>query len=73
MNVSLRFLTDELSFDNDAACREFLESIGAQHLIDEKFDDKGIRVSRIKLKEGAGLFEGRRQAAFSKVDIKGQL
>lgn len=73
MIVALRFLTDELSFDNDDACREFLETHGAQHTIEERADDMGGRTIRIKVKEAAGVFEGLRQAAFSKVDIKGQI
>jgi hypothetical protein len=73
MIVALRFLTDELSFDSDDACREFLESHGAQHIIEEKTDDVGARTLRVKVKEAAGVFEGLRQAAFSKVDIKGQI
>ncbi|KAF2684524.1 hypothetical protein K458DRAFT_33005 [Lentithecium fluviatile CBS 122367] len=73
MTVALRFLTDELSFDNDDACREFLETHGAQHIIEEKADEQGRRTVRVKVKEAAGIFEGQRQAAFSKVDIKGQI
>ena len=73
MTVALRYLTDELSFENDAECREFLESKGAQHLLDEKMDDQGRRQIRVKVREGAMLFESLRKGAFSKVDIKGQL
>ncbi|KAF1960526.1 hypothetical protein CC80DRAFT_513383 [Byssothecium circinans] len=73
MTVALRFLTDELSFDNDDACREFLISIGAQHLFDQKTDENGKLQTRIKMKEGSALFDGLRQTAFRKVDIKGQI
>jgi hypothetical protein len=69
----LRFLTDELSFETDDACREFLESKGAQHFFEERCDDMGGRMIRVKVKEAAGIFEGLRQAAFSRVDIKGQI
>ncbi|RMZ73578.1 sac3 ganp domain [Pyrenophora seminiperda CCB06] len=68
VTVSLRFLTDELGFDNDATCREFLESHGAQGAIEYK--DKQLHV---KLRDVVQLFEKRRAAAFSKVDIKGQI
>lgn len=65
-NVTLRFLTDELGFDNDEICREFLVSHGAQHIIDNATD-------RVKIREAAALFEALRAAAFRKVDIKGQI
>ncbi|CAO2652937.1 Nn.00g023480.m01.CDS01 [Neocucurbitaria sp. VM-36] len=68
-NVTLRFLTDELGFDNDETCREFLESHGAQSLIEAKDGNQ----FRVKIREGASHFENLRAAAFSKVDIKGQI
>src|SRR4051794_28769447 len=71
--VALRFLTDELGFDSDEDCTDFLTSHGAQHLIETKINDKNERQTRVKVKEGAGLFESLRTAAFSKVDIKGQI
>jgi hypothetical protein len=64
-NVTLRFLTDELGFESDESCREFLESHGAQSIIDN--------TGRVKIREAATLFEGLRAAAFRKVDIKGQI
>ncbi|KAJ4406979.1 hypothetical protein N0V91_004145 [Didymella pomorum] len=73
ISITLRFLTDELAFDNDEVCREFLESHGAQNNIEEKFDDKTGKQYRVKIREGAALFEQLRAAAFSKVDIKGQI
>lgn len=73
VSIALRFLTDELAFDNDGACREFLESHGAQHLIEKKPDEKGGHQLRVKLREAAAGFEQLRAAAFSKVDIKGQI
>lgn len=65
-NVTLRFLTDELGFENDDSCREFLESHGAQSIIENN-------TGRVKIREAATLFEGLRAAAFRKVDIKGQI
>lgn len=73
ISITLRFLTDELAFDNDEVCREFLESHGAQTIIEEKFDEKAGKQYRVKIREGAALFEQLRAAAFSKVDIKGQI
>ncbi|KAJ4291813.1 hypothetical protein N0V90_009708 [Kalmusia sp. IMI 367209] len=72
MNVALRFLTDELSFENDNVCREFLESHGAQDAIEKKIDEHGGSQLRVKVKEAASIFENLRQAAFARVDIKGQ-
>ncbi|KAF1925174.1 uncharacterized protein M421DRAFT_70503 [Didymella exigua CBS 183.55] len=73
ISITLRFLTDELAFDNDEVCREFLESHGAQTVIEEKFNEKAGKQYRVKIREGAVLFEQLRAAAFSKVDIKGQI
>lgn len=69
LTVALRFLTDELGFENDEACREFLASHGAQMLVEQK---EG-QAARVNVREGAPHFERLRGEAFSKVDIKGQL
>ncbi|KAF2714281.1 hypothetical protein K504DRAFT_370618 [Pleomassaria siparia CBS 279.74] len=72
ITVTMRFLTDELAFENEVDCREFLESNGAKHLIDDIYDEKsGTR--RVKVKEGAATFEALRAGAFNKIDIKGQI
>ncbi|KAF2999788.1 hypothetical protein E8E13_005856 [Curvularia kusanoi] len=73
ISITLRFLTDELAFDNDEACREFLESHGAQTIIEKKFDEKTGHQFRVKIREAAAQFEQLRAAAFSRVDIKGQI
>lgn len=73
ISISLRFLTDELGFDNDDVCREFLELHGAQNIIEEKFDAKTGKQYRVKIREAAAQLEQLRAAAFSKVDIKGQI
>ncbi|KAI8931167.1 hypothetical protein NX059_011520 [Plenodomus lindquistii] len=67
--VALRFLTDELGFDNDETCRDFLESHGAQNIIEQKDGNP----ARVKVREAASHFDALRAAAFSKVDIKGQI
>ncbi|KAF2035315.1 hypothetical protein EK21DRAFT_107435 [Setomelanomma holmii] len=72
-NVTLRFLTDELGFENDDSCREFLESHGAQTIIEQKADESNRMQYRVKIREAAALFESLRAAAFRKVDIKGQI
>ncbi|KAF2798132.1 hypothetical protein K505DRAFT_233914 [Melanomma pulvis-pyrius CBS 109.77] len=70
--VTIRFLTAELAFEKESDCREFLESHGAQHLIEEMVDASGTHL-RVKVKGGASIFESLRSTAFSKVDIKGQI
>jgi hypothetical protein len=72
-NVTLRFLTDELGFENDETCRDFLESHGAQNMIEEKRDEKNVPHVRVKIRDAATLFENLRASAFHKVDIKGQI
>lgn len=73
MNLTLRFLTDELGFDNDETCREFLESHGVQNIIVPVTDDKNGTCFRVKVRDAAPLFESLRTVAFRKVDIKGQI
>jgi hypothetical protein len=73
IKVALRFLTDELGFENDTEFRQFLEECGAQHLVEEYEGDNGKTQFRVRVKEGAALFEQRRAAAFARVDIKGQI
>ncbi|KAF2662359.1 hypothetical protein K491DRAFT_709732 [Lophiostoma macrostomum CBS 122681] len=68
-SVALRFLTDELGFEHDNECRQFLEDHEAKGLVEEKPDGK----DRVRIKEGAAAFEGARSQAFSKVDLKGQI
>ena len=73
ISITLRFLTDELGFDNDEVCREFLESHGALNIIEEKFDQNAGKQYRVKIREAAAHFEQLRAAAFNKVDSRGQL
>ena len=73
MSVALRFLTDELGFASENECREFLEVHDARDLVHEKTDSEGKSQMRVRVKEGAALFEKHRTAAFRRVDIKGQI
>jgi len=68
MKVSLRFLWNELAFESGEACAEFLNTQGAQSLIDDSGPEP-----KVNLKEAKALFENLRMAAFSTVDIKGQI
>ena len=73
MSVALRFLTDELGFENDDDCRQFINEQAEKDLIDEKTDANNVVQLRVRIKEGAGKFDAKRQAAFKTVDIKGQI
>ena len=71
MSVQLRFLTDELAFENDDECRAFLKACDAQHLIGDKQDDKTD--ARVTMRGSAAIFEKLYRAALRKIDIKGQI
>jgi len=64
--VDIRFITDELGFESDAECVEFLEKRHAEIIAVEG------RL-RIKTKEALEAFEVNRRNLFRVVDIKGQL
>lgn len=67
--VTLRFLTDELGFDDQKTCREFLEARLDKNLIQERED----RQFRVNLRAAASHLESLRAAIARKIDIKGQL
>jgi hypothetical protein len=64
--IDVRFITDELGFESDIECVEFLEKRGA---VISALDGK----LRIKTKEALEAFEIDRRNLFRVVDIKGQL
>ncbi|KAL0638426.1 hypothetical protein Q9L58_002569 [Maublancomyces gigas] len=73
-DIDIRFLTEELGFESDTECVQFLCDNGAQDLIEQKSDDKGVpRTIRFQTTKALSLFEDMKRAAFKKVDIKGQL
>ena len=65
--VDVRFITDELGFESDAECVEFLEKRNA-----EIFEQSGGKL-KIKTKEALEAFEMDKRRLFRVVDIKGQL
>ena len=69
ITVTLKFLTNELGFENESDCREFLESHGVARVI----DTTNSAQVRVRVKEGATVFEELRAAAFKSIDIKGQI
>lgn len=67
-DVDVRFLTEELGFESDQDCAQFLCDHGAEHFLEQK--DGNVRLATGKV---GALFETRKAAAFGKVDIKGQI
>lgn len=67
-DVTVRFLTEELGFESDQDCAQFLIDCNAQHLLEQK--DETVRMATGK---AGGLFDVAKTAAFRRVDIKGQL
>lgn len=67
-DVKLRFFTEELGFESDDESARFICDRGGQELLEE-------REGEVRLLTGKALrfFEDSRKAAFTKVDIKGQL
>ncbi|KAJ9635832.1 hypothetical protein H2199_008185 [Coniosporium tulheliwenetii] len=67
-DVKIRFLTEELGFESDQDCVQFLCDHGAQGLLEDKTDSVVFQTGKAGL-----LFENAKNAAFRKVDIKGQI
>jgi hypothetical protein len=66
--VKLRFVTEELGFESDGDAAQFIYDYNGQALLEEK--ESGL----VFLTGKAGqIFETAKVAAFSKVDIKGQI
>ncbi|KAJ8103038.1 SAC3/GANP/Nin1/mts3/eIF-3 p25 family-domain-containing protein [Lipomyces tetrasporus] len=65
-NVPLRFLTDEIGFESDKACYDFLEKYTLNQFIDES-------TLRLRTKEAYPTAQNNRATAFKKIDIKGQI
>ena len=66
--MKLRFVTDQLGFESDEESARFICDHGGQEFLEEK--DGTVRLVTGK---SAGLFDAARKAAFSKIDIKGQI
>ncbi|KAF5026898.1 hypothetical protein F66182_928 [Fusarium sp. NRRL 66182] len=67
-DVKLRFITEELGFESDADAAQFIIDHQGQHLLQDRTD----YIAFLTGKAGP-LFEGARNTAFGKVDIKGQI
>ena len=67
-DIKLRFITEELGFESDEESARFLCEHGGQALLEERED--GVRLLTGK---AGNIFEGHKEAAFKKVDIKGQI
>ncbi|OAA57059.1 sac3 ganp domain containing protein [Niveomyces insectorum RCEF 264] len=67
-DVRLRFITEELGFESDVDAAQFIIDQQGQDLLQERDDHIAFLTAK-----GVSRFEDARRAAFSKVDIKGQL
>lgn len=67
-SVRLRFITEELGFESDADAAQFVVDHNGQSLLEEQDVDIVFLCGK-----AGSLFEDARKAAFSKVDIKGQI
>ena len=67
-DVKLRFITEELGFESDDESARFICEHGGQDFLEER--DNGVRLLTGK---ALNIFEPAKQAAFKKVDIKGQI
>ncbi|MCJ1314784.1 hypothetical protein MMC15_000096 [Xylographa vitiligo] len=67
-DVKLRFITEELGFESDEESARFLCDQGGQAFLEERED--GVRLLSGKV---GNIFEAVKDAAFRKVDIKGQI
>ncbi|MCJ1253754.1 Leukocyte receptor cluster (LRC) member 8 [Lignoscripta atroalba] len=66
--VSLRFVTEELGFESDEECAQFLCNNGAQAFLDQRDGDVHLLTGKV-----GNTFEVAKNAAFRRVDIKGQI
>lgn len=73
MYVDLRFLTEELGFESDGESGQFLTNHGAGEFLVEKKDEDGSIVVRFNCPPAKPIFTAAKEAAFRKVDIKGQI
>lgn len=67
-DVKLRFITEELGFESDVDALQFIIDHGGEHLIEQR-DDYFVFLCG----KANGVFESAKAAAFSKVDLKGQI
>ncbi|KAK5095108.1 hypothetical protein LTS08_008270 [Lithohypha guttulata] len=68
--IKLRFITEELAFETDAEAAQFIVDHGGQELLKEVKKDGD---DFVQMATGNRLFEDAKNAAFSSVDIKGQI
>lgn len=67
--MKLRFITEELGFESDAEAAQFICAYeGGRALLEERED--GILLLTGKT---GGMFDVAKNAAFKKIDIKGQI
>ncbi|KAI9779217.1 MAG: hypothetical protein M1839_007469 [Geoglossum umbratile] len=67
-DVNIRFITEELGFESDGQCVQFLIDNEAQNLLLEKDDEIRLLTGKAGL-----IFDSAATQAFKKIDIKGQI
>ena len=67
--VKLRYIVEELGFESDNHAIQFIIDHDGQHLLEDR-PEVGLILHTAK---AVGYFEPARQAAFRRVDIKGQI
>ncbi|KAI9865174.1 MAG: hypothetical protein M1813_002494 [Trichoglossum hirsutum] len=67
-DVNIRFITEELGFESDGQCVQFLIDNDAQNLLLEKDDEIRLLTGKAGL-----MFDSAATQAFKKIDIKGQI
>ena len=61
-------MTEELAFADDQQCAQFVCDVGGEHLLEDRADGP-----RFMSGKAGQAFEGAKQKAFGRVDIKGQI
>ncbi|KAH9888153.1 SAC3/GANP/Nin1/mts3/eIF-3 p25 family-domain-containing protein [Xylariomycetidae sp. FL2044] len=74
-SVKLRYITEELGFENDGEALEFLLRYDAKDLLQVREDAEGAESTYyvVVVSQAGNLFETARAVAFRKVDLKGQI
>ena len=67
-DVRLRFLTEELGFESDDESARFVCDHHGQSFLEDRTDG-----ARLLTGKALGFFEDAKEAAFKRVDIKGQI
>jgi hypothetical protein len=70
--LNIRFLTEELGFDSHAQTVQFILDHGGREAVEERVDGESSEIV-LKPAEAFPIFNAAKQAAYGRVDIKGQI